>query len=593
MLTKILAKTNDEKGKLFEELMGDILDSQGYTNLIFNWLAPQGEFDITGRHRFSGQDILVECKAEARPIGKQKLLKFHSKYTVEYDNRAANEKLPLLGLFFSLSGFTEPAFRYYEAMSEKTRKRFRIFGHDEITDILKVLKLTFSEETIKQIADKSLPYNIGKCYLTKSSSGLHWVILFLTDGKMNHYVVLDSKGDIAIRRVYEELEELDEELYAKNMINLQARRKVILCLSDCITKTREAIAEASGESKIDVSMELDRLVKENICRATRQNNTKLYTLVKDIIPFAQLTREFLETMDGNNVDGNNFAKSDYYFAMIDDRLVNHVQDRFRIQLPDKRKESLRRLLLCSPSALLYCLFDNTDFFDRSWNERQKFDLSDPVYVPFTELRISHLMMELSFALLKDIKDSKFIDLRSKIGIRAAAIIIEIKLATICEKYLHEKSGYNLCIGQKQGDISAGKLVSLSEPIGFLDLGSAFYHIGEFEQAIGFYDNGLKQTQNSDVKAKLLNNKGMAFCSLGQHKEAIEYYNEAIKLDTENLLALPRLYKGKCLSHLGQYKEAINCGKDALKIDPSCEFVKDFLVETKAKLQKLSESDMEL
>ncbi len=52
MIIKILAKTSDEKGQLFEKLMGDVLGNVGYIDLEFNRMLPAGEFDIT---------VLLKC----------------------------------------------------------------------------------------------------------------------------------------------------------------------------------------------------------------------------------------------------------------------------------------------------------------------------------------------------------------------------------------------------------------------------------------------------------------------------------------------------------------------------------------------------
>ena len=584
MITKILAKTNDEKGNLFEELMGDVLDGVGYTDLEFNRMLPSGEFDITGRHKISGQEILVECKAEGKPIGKSDLQKFHSKYTVEYNKKSQGQ--PLVGLFFSLSGFANTALQYHNNLDEQEKTRFRLFGYKEILDILKDLKLIHSEETILHTVARRIPYSISRCYLVKSPSGLYWVVLFFTEGEETHSAIVDGKGDdIAVRRVCDEIVSLDSELKDKEMINLQTRRKVILCLLDCVAKTKKEIAEAINESLTDVGLELDRLCQENACDVEERDEATFYTLRKDIFPFSQLSREFLETEDRGK-----FANSEYYHTMIDERLVNFVENRFRLQITDGDREALRRILLLSPSALLHCLHGSTAYFDQSWSDLQRRNLSDSDRIRFTEVHHSRFLNDLLEELLSDMMDVEYGSLYHKMGIKAARTKIQLRLATLQKRYLDVVAGGLYFLAQAQGDLRGGQIVSYVNPEAFADDGLAYYHLGAFQEAIRNYDKALNVIKNPEKKAMVWNNKGLAYCSMNKHEKAIECYDEAIALDSEEKLKEARFNKGLCLSHLERYSEAIEWYEKALVIDPEDENVKSFLAEAKRmKLSKLSET----
>lgn len=576
MNIKILANTNDEKGKLFEELMGDVLDGQGYIDLEFRQITSTGELDITGRHRFSSQEILIECKAESRPIGKPKLKDFHSKYTIEYENKGGD--LPLLGIFFSLSGFTVPASRYYKAMNEKTRKRFRIFGHQDILDVLKALRQTCSEETIRQSVAKSLPYTISKCYLAKSPSGLHWVILFSTEGEETHYTILDVKGDMAVRRIYEEIDKLDDELKDKEMINLQARRRVVLCLSGNV-KAKEDIAQALNESIADVELELERLHSESICDTQGNGEAQSYILRQDILTFARLTREFLDTEDKEE-----FINSEYYCAMIDYRLVNYVVDRFRLHITDKEKNDLLRIMLFSPAALMHCLHSNTAFFDQSWRDIQKLKPHGPDLEKFHQIHFSRLLTDLIVKLMNETHKCNRLDMR------AMYMEIKLRLATLGERYLDINSGGTYFFGQARGNLQGGQIVSFLTPEA--DLGLVLVHLGELQSAIEMFDTALGKTQSIENRTAILNNKGLSYCGLGQHEEAIKCYDEATLLDPkDHMVMCLQLNKGLCLSHhLERYAEAIECGKKAAEIDPEYEPVKSFVIEVKAKLEESAQSE---
>lgn len=587
MLIKILASTNDEKGKLFEELMGDVLDGHGYTNLEFRQLRGSGELDITGYHKFSGQEILAECKAQNKPINKPKLKEFHSKYTLEHENRESKEELPLLGLFFSLSGFTGPACKYYDAMNENTKRRFRIFGYQEIVTFLRTLRLSHSQKTIHRTVEKALPYSISRCYLVKSPSGLHWVILFSIEGEKTHYAVVDGKGDIALERVYEEISNLDNWLTDKERIDLEARRKIILSLLDCSTKTEKAIAEASNESEANVRLELSRLLQENICDVEKQDKVESYKLRKDAIPFAQLSREFLETEDRGK-----FANSNYYCTMIDERLVDYVVGRFRLQMTDEDKEKLGRILLFSPSALKYCLYTNAASFEQSWSDLQRVNISFSDRERLTGVQSSMFLTNLLVELLKDIQDVEYGFLHKRIDVQAATVTMKVALATTRGKYVEEIGGGGYSFGQAHGKIRGGQLVTYLDPLGIANTGLAFHHLGEFGAALDLYGRVLKEIQDSRKRAMVLNNKGITHCALAQHETAIDCYDEAIRLDSEEEYGSIRFNKAQCLKHLGHYSEAIGWAKKALAIDPSWEIVKSFLAQTRTELQKSSQNNID-
>ena len=588
MYIKILAKTNDAKGTLFEQLMGDVLDGVGYTGLKFNQMTKSGEFDIIGHHKISKQEILAECKTLNEPVNKTELHEFHSKYTSEFDKKSEGKKLPLLGLFFSLSGFSNPANEFYEQMEEEKKTRFKIFGYQEIIDILKTLKLICSEETIRNRVESILPYIISQCYLVKSKSGLFWVIILLTEGEETHYAIVDGKGDIAIRRVYDEISKLDKELKNKNMINLQARKKVILCLLDCESKTKETIAETINETIVDVGLELNRLTEEDICDNEISDKVKSHKLRKDISTFTRLTKEFLSSKEEDREDRGKFANSEYYFAMIDRRLAEYVVNRFQLSMTDNELECLRRLILFSPSALMYSLHNKTDYFDQSYNDLQQQNLSDSDRTRLIEISLSNFWTNLIRKLLDDIENVEYGFLHHKIGVELIELLVNLKMATIFEKYIEVNSGGSFVFGKAVENMKAGQIAWAKHPVdAFMVEGLALCHLGKFQEAIDGYDEALSITQSSDVKANILNNKGLAYLGLHDYEKAISCYDEAIGLNPK--LTLAWFNKGQCLAHLKRYSEAIECAKKALEIDPSWQIAKSLLTEIEIIMQNLSKN----
>ena len=58
-------------------------------------------------------------------------------------------------------------------------------------------------------------------------------------------------------------------------------------------------------------------------------------------------------------------------------------------------------------------------------------------------------------------------------------------------------------------------------------GKTFLENGEFEMALGFFDQALLLDQNDP---ELWNNKGVALRSIGRYDEAIDCFNKSLQID---------------------------------------------------------------
>jgi tetratricopeptide (TPR) repeat protein len=94
-------------------------------------------------------------------------------------------------------------------------------------------------------------------------------------------------------------------------------------------------------------------------------------------------------------------------------------------------------------------------------------------------------------------------------------------------------------------------------------GVALSNLGKNEEAINWYDKALAIDPNN---VNVLNNKGVALSNLGKNEEAINWYDKALSIDPNNIEALN--YKGIALSNLGKNEEAINWYDKVLAIDPN-------------------------
>ena len=62
---------------------------------------------------------------------------------------------------------------------------------------------------------------------------------------------------------------------------------------------------------------------------------------------------------------------------------------------------------------------------------------------------------------------------------------------------------------------------------FSDNGIALMHLEEFQDAHEHFDKALVAVQDPIEKAKVLNNKGLAFLRSKQYQKAIECFDEGI------------------------------------------------------------------
>ncbi|MFQ6050729.1 MAG: tetratricopeptide repeat protein [Candidatus Hydrothermarchaeota archaeon] len=94
-------------------------------------------------------------------------------------------------------------------------------------------------------------------------------------------------------------------------------------------------------------------------------------------------------------------------------------------------------------------------------------------------------------------------------------------------------------------------------------GMSFFKLGEYENAIEFFDRALEIDSNFKLA---LNNKGACLIMLGRFDEAVKCYNQLLELSPDHVLALSN--KGFCLTKLGKYEEAIELFDRILEIDPN-------------------------
>ncbi len=106
----------------------------------------------------------------------------------------------------------------------------------------------------------------------------------------------------------------------------------------------------------------------------------------------------------------------------------------------------------------------------------------------------------------------------------------------------------------------------------IELGSAYYSLSEFNQAIDFYQQALeicKEIGDRSGQANSLNNLGNGYYSLGQYQQAIQLYQQSLEIAREigdrNGEASSLGNLGNASYSLGQYQQAIQFQQQQLEI----------------------------
>ena len=340
------------------------------------------------------------------------------------------------------------------------------------------------------------------------------------------------------------------------------RKKIVLSLHGNDPKDADVIANEIGDSLEDIEEQLTTLVSENICEKVIQDEVDRYVVRKDIETFTQLVKEFLSDKEEHNEQIERFITSDYYFNRIDDELVNFVLKRFYLDSlyqTDKDIEGTRRILHASPSALFFALYEDTTRFNESFEHLNQLNSSNENWDTERIIKLHCSMFEipLSEKLYHDIHVSVYSSLYNKLGIRATMHRTQVSLATVDGKYIETETSGNMSPYKDAEILGAGQLIVQVDPMVSCDDGIAYFHLGEFRLALELFDKAIGTTQDPNLKAKVLNNKGWVFLKKKQYQKAVECFDEGIEFDTKGEISLLRENKQIAEEYLAIATDADN------------------------------------
>jgi tetratricopeptide (TPR) repeat protein len=108
----------------------------------------------------------------------------------------------------------------------------------------------------------------------------------------------------------------------------------------------------------------------------------------------------------------------------------------------------------------------------------------------------------------------------------------------------------------------------------LEFGAVMRLIQEYDHAIQYLNQAIRELRDPARLKTAWNNKGLCFFSKRRYQEAIECFNEAIKID--NNLKQAWFNKAVCLREVGDTLGALRCLQRSLEIDPAYKEANDLL-----------------
>ena len=337
-------------------------------------------------------------------------------------------------------------------------------------------------------------------------------------------------------------------------------KKIILSLLDSDPKSANEIADEIGQPPVTVEHQLTILDSAGICEKVSNDEMNQYVVKKDIETFAKLVKEFLSNEEKHAEQIERFITSEYYLTRIDAELVDYVLNRFylnSVYQDEETKMGIQRILLASPSGLLFVLYGDTTIFSESQSNWKRLDSSDETREWFTRIIHSQFMTPLLEMLIADMKVPVYGFLYAKLQLRVAEVNIHVSIATVHGKYVEAEAGGSFTLLKAAEALRAGHLTSAVDPMIFCDNGVALLHLREFQTALESFDKALNAVPNPIQKAIVLNNKGWAFLNLKQYQKAIECFEEGIAFDSDNEIPLLRENKQIAQEYLARATDADN------------------------------------
>lgn len=549
---KVLAPSQRERGQAFALLIEQVLESWDLspvrTRIKVTGAGPL--LDIWARQRKDALPYVGTCRALSREVALDEVKRFYHRY-----RRERRKTKRVRGFFLSCTPFNVRVLTWYHALEHEAREVFQLLGPDTIIARLAEHRrlLTVKEAGAEATAASALP--LGQRFLALLNGNLYWVHTLMVNRRPLAYFVLEGLGGPAPRSIVQALKRFDPALRDTHPLDLSLRERILLELVAHTSRSVDELAQSLGESSQDTLAVLQWIGREGVIAGERvprkPRRLDRYRVQRNFQIFLHLARYFLSGRGRFR-----FLASPFASEMLTSGLASFLEERFRLKLPAEDLEAVVNLLSLSPSALAFALSSEQHYVlsDREMNA--KF-IPDGDRERLREAGRTRLVSDLTLRAIADGLDEECTMLLKAREVRAYLARTQIKAATL-QQPLFSLRGHHL-------HTLPGTRPALEAELN-LELGTVTRLIQEYDHAIQYLNQAIRDLKDPARLKTAWNTKGLCFFSKRRYQEAIECFNEAIKLDSN--LKQAWFNKAVCLREVGDTLGALRCVQRSLELDPT-------------------------
>lgn len=360
----ILGKNSDDKGSQLEELTRDILDSQGYKNIVTNSVHSGGsEIDvIASRKNLTGMNnmdypVICECKAHDKTIVMTDWLKFIGKlYIAKLKNKYT------IGLMIALSGANGNVVGSYNDIKEDGS--IQLIANDDLIVLLSRIyslpELSSIEKHISQFTNRAIT-EICLVYYNKL---IYWIVGFAkgkyTIVKHNCQSITKEQTDLLLPLIHNNTS-FTGYINIEDEYRALARQSILntFVLSILMDRPQITLDEVVSKIQLTPNEENTTINLEDIQSAIEKNpfvyqskNGTLSLLDKENIDFIGFYRFILK-----NAIHPRILSRKFYIENIDEDLLKKICSiQENISIPKERIDDCLFLLRHSLTALSYAIY---------------------------------------------------------------------------------------------------------------------------------------------------------------------------------------------------------------------------------------------
>lgn len=373
----ILGKNKDNKGSQLEELTCQILEHQGFSNIVRNsQQSGASEIDVRAvkiNHigvRDVPTPIICECKAHNRAINMDDWQKFIGKLYIE--RRKSKNAEQTIGLMISLSGANgcvQGSFMDDFIGDDKVQ----LIANDDLLNILSelysienlsIIKKSLTQKYPIQCWDIDIAYFEKKCYLIVSLDNSQYTLCKTSGELFKKCEVEDVIGLINDWTGFSSEKYVDVWTMEQTSLLLKTIESNLLT---CLFTLGDITFDEAQNHIVYVPEKLP-IPREQIKEAAMQSDYINVDETNDTLSLAETTEfiPFINHLYNIGIQAPLFS-SQMFQDMISLELLNQIKlVQFGIDLDEQEQNNCLFLIKHSPSALLYAI--NADNFLHAYKE---------------------------------------------------------------------------------------------------------------------------------------------------------------------------------------------------------------------------------